>query len=79
MSEFKLKWYIMTILSIVLLHVWLLLVIPISFIQGMFVGAFENVMDYIDEYKSLVSATQSKKLKYRILELQEQLKEKGDE
>ena len=79
MSEFKLKWYIMTILSIVLLHVWLLLVIPISFIQGMFVGAFENVMDYIDEYKSLVSAAQSKKLKYRILELQEQLKEKGDE
>ena len=78
MSEFKLKWYIMTILSIVLLHIWLLLVVPISFIQGMFVGAFENVMDYIDEYKSLVSDAQSKKLKYRILELQEQLKEKGE-
>ena len=79
MSEFRLKWYIMTILSMILLHIWLVLVIPISFIQGMFIGAFENVMKYIDQYKSLVSDAKSKKLKYKILELEEQLKEKGDE
>ena len=79
MSENKLRWYIMTILSTILLHIWLVLVIPISFIQGMFIGAFENVMEYIEQYKSLVSDAKSKKLKYKILELKEKLKEQGDE
>ena len=79
MSEYKLKWYIMTTLSIILIHIWLILVIPISFIQGMFIGAFDNVMEYIEQYKSMILDANSKKFKYRIMDLEKQLKEKGDE
>ena len=77
MSEYKLKWYIMTTLSIILIHIWLILVIPISFIQGMFIGAFDNVMEYIEQYKSMILDANSKKFKYRIMDLEKQLKEKG--
>lgn len=78
MSEYKLKWYIMTTLSMILLHIWLILIIPISFIQGMFIGAFDNVMQYIGQYKSMILDANTKKFKYRIMDLEKQLKEKGE-